>query len=70
MDFYPDMNLEFKSSFTQSGRFFANTDDNSLLPQIGLVARNLLDGKQMKKLAEIRKRHLKKDHQQKDFSWD
>ncbi|MCT8333837.1 hypothetical protein NUH30_09145 [Leptospira sp. 85282-16] len=70
MDFYPDMNLEFKSSFTKTNQFLANTQDETLLPQMGLAARNLLNLEQMTKLHEIRKRHLKKGHQREGFHWD
>ncbi len=70
MDFYPEMNLEFKSSFARTNQFYANTDDNSLLPKKALIARNLLNLEQMKKLKEIRKRHLKKSAQRDNFIWD
>ncbi|WP_210413689.1 hypothetical protein [Leptospira ilyithenensis] len=70
MDFYPEMNPELKSSFTRQDRFFSNIESETLLPQLGLKARNLLDSRQMDKLTEIRKRHLKKGHQQNKFSWD
>ncbi|MCW7491869.1 hypothetical protein ND861_04295 [Leptospira sp. 2 VSF19] len=70
MDFYPDMNLEFKSSFVKTNQFLANTQDETLLPQMGLAARNLLNLEQMTKLREIRKRHLKKGRQREGFHWD
>jgi hypothetical protein len=70
MDFYPDMDTELKSSFTTQSHFFTNVEDDSLFPQQGLKARNLLDSNQMVKLTEIRKRHLKKGNQQSEFNWD
>ncbi len=70
MDFYADMDTELKSSFTRQNHFYTNVQDETLFPQLGLKARNLLNASQMVKLAEIRKRHLKKDHQQAHFNWD
>ncbi|GBF51040.1 hypothetical protein LPTSP4_25710 [Leptospira ryugenii] len=70
MEFYEDLDTELKSSFLNKDRFFSNVQDESLFPQLGLRARNLLDQKQMGKLTEIRKRHLKKAHQQSNFTWD
>jgi len=70
MDFYADMDTELKSSFTTQEHFFSNVQDETLFPQLGLKARNLLNSDQMVKLTEIRKRHLKKGHQQSNFNWD
>ncbi|MDZ4728187.1 MAG: hypothetical protein SH817_18690 [Leptospira sp.] len=70
MDFYTDMDTELKSSFTTQDQFYTNVQDETLFPQLGLKARNLLNTNQMVKLTEIRKRHLKKGDQQSNFNWD
>ncbi|WP_210416275.1 hypothetical protein [Leptospira idonii] len=70
MDFYPEMSTELKSSFIRENHFLSSMESESLLPQLGLKARNLLNSQQMAKLAEIRKRHLKKGHQLQKFNWD
>lgn len=70
MDFYPDMDTELKSSFPEQSQFFASIKSETLFPQLGLKARNLLNSDQMGKLTEIRKRHLKDGNQQNTFDWD
>ncbi len=70
MDNYPDMDTELKSSFPKQTQFTSSLVSETLLPTLGLKARTLLNEKQLEKLQEIRKRHIKKTHQVRQFHWD
>lgn len=59
--FYADFNEELTSSYSKNTISFASIANNTQLPALGLKAASLLDTKQMKKLHEIRNRHLKED---------
>ncbi|MBM9498818.1 hypothetical protein JWG44_00920 [Leptospira sp. 201903071] len=56
--FYPEMDPELKSSFLSISKTTANLVNNTILPQSGLKAGNLLNSAQMEKLKEIRKRRF------------
>ncbi|EQA60549.1 hypothetical protein LEP1GSC062_0251 [Leptospira alexanderi serovar Manhao 3 str. L 60] len=57
--FYPEMDPNLKSSFLSIDETVANLVNNTILPQSGLKAGNLLNANQMKKLKEIRKRRFR-----------
>ncbi|MBW0433035.1 hypothetical protein DLM76_05120 [Leptospira yasudae] len=57
--FYPEMDPDLKSSFLSIDKTVANLVNNTILPQSGLKAGNLLNADQMKKLKEIRKRRFR-----------
>jgi hypothetical protein len=57
--YYADFNEELTSSYSRDTISFASLVSQTQLPKLGLKARTLLDEKQMKKLHEIRSRHLK-----------
>lgn len=57
--FYEDFNEELTASYSKNSISFASITSETQLPHLGLNARNLLDTKQLNKLTEIRKRHLK-----------
>lgn len=59
--YYADFNEELSGSYSKNGISFASLLNQTQLPQLGLKARTLLDERQMKKLHEIRNRHLKSD---------
>ncbi len=68
--YYEEMNPELKSSFLKIRSNSANLVDESQLPVFGLKARNLLDEKQMNKLARIREKHLSQKSQRDQFFKD
>ncbi|EMI66780.1 hypothetical protein MAL08_17185 [Leptospira noguchii] len=57
--FYPEMDPDLKSSFLSIDKTVANLINNTVLPEAGLKAGNLLNTNQMKKLKEIRKRRFR-----------
>lgn len=59
--FYEDFNEELTSSYSHNTISFASIASNTQLPSLGLKASTLLDSNQLKKLHEIRKRHLKEE---------
>ncbi|AVQ11337.1 MULTISPECIES: hypothetical protein [Leptospira] len=67
--FYPEMDPNLKSSFLSIDQTVANLINNTILPQSGLKAGNLLNANQMKKLKEIRKRRFRSS-EWKDFLKD
>jgi len=70
MDHFPDMDMELQSSFPKQKQISSNLENLSLLPTMGLKARELLNLSQLDKLREIRTRHLKKASQKSRFLWD
>lgn len=60
---YADFNDELSSSYSHNTISLASIISKSQLPKFGLKASDLLNEKQMKKLKEIRKRHLKQDQE-------
>jgi hypothetical protein len=59
--FYENFNDELSSSYTNTADSFISIEVKTILPNLGLKAGTLLDTKQMKKLHEIRNRHLKSE---------
>ncbi|WCL49902.1 hypothetical protein [Leptospira sp. GIMC2001] len=59
--FYAELNDELSSSYSRNTQKLASITSESQLPVLGLKAGSLLDDRQMKKLHEIRNRHLKGD---------
>ncbi|TGK07248.1 hypothetical protein EHO59_03840 [Leptospira semungkisensis] len=55
---YPEMDPDLRSSFSKIGKTFANLTNDTVLPEFGLNARNLLNRKQMRILVEIRKKRI------------
>lgn len=62
---YEDWNDELISAYSRNEVSLASIIGNSQLPGHGLKAGSLLDPKQMKKLREIRNRHLQNEQKAK-----
>ncbi|MCZ8348229.1 MAG: hypothetical protein O9346_17595 [Leptospiraceae bacterium] len=59
--FCENFNDELASSYTNNSDSHISIEGKTILPKLGLKAGTLLDTKQMKKLHEIRNRHLKSE---------
>jgi hypothetical protein len=57
--YYPEMNDSLKSSFSKNNLSFANLVGESQLPSFGLKSSELLNQRQMQKLAMIRAKRIK-----------
>ncbi len=57
--YYSDMDENLKSSFAKNNLSYANLTSESQLPDFGLKARELLNKRQMQKLARIRAKRIK-----------
>ncbi len=60
---YEDFNEELASSYSRNTLSLASVVNETQLPILGLKASTVLSKKQLDKLREIRKRHLKQDQE-------
>ena len=69
MDF-TELDTDLKSIYTFSEKSQATITGETLFPEKGFIARDILDGKQLAKVRRMRSRKLKTEDQQNKFIQD
>lgn len=56
---YSELNTDLKSSYTKNKNSIVTITDDSLIPNMGLKARDILDRSEFKKLSRVREKNAK-----------
>ena len=68
--FWEEIEPSLKSSYRKNNNLLTKSTDESIFPENGLIAREILSSNQMGKLTEIRKRKLSHPGQWENFIRD
>ena len=67
---FPELDTDIKSGYTFSRKSQATITGETLRPESGFSARDILDSKQLSKVRKMRSRKLKTEEQQARFIQD